>query len=364
MDILEQRPCISDRDIAALREAAEAGWVSQRGPVVDRFEDELAAFLGMEAVLATDSGTASLHLALAANGVGPGDTVLVPDFTYGATATAVLALGAIPVPVDIEPETYGMDPLQVEEAVTAETAAILCAHMFGRPARLDALQEVAERHAIPLIEDAAQAFGATFRGNAVGGVGAAGCFSFSWSKLLTTAKGGAVATDDPGAAEAMRELADYGRATGERATFVRPGYNYRMDSLRAAIGRAQLDRVEETVEERRSLFAAYRDGLEPCPVDAAVLADDRETTVSPYAFIIRTEERDGLRDHLAGHGIRTRAPYRPVHTMPAVDAAGEYPVATRVAGSVLALPAHTGMERADVERVCGAVHAFYEGGGR
>lgn len=359
MRIPAYRPEMGEAEIAAIRETVADGWVSQKGPVVEGFEQDLAAFLDVSHVLVTDSGTASLHLALAAHGIGPGDEVIVPDFTYGATATAVMAVGATPVLVDIEADTCALEPGAVKEALTDATAAILVVHMFGRPAPLDALQDIAADHDIPLIEDAAQAFGASRDGDHVGTIGDVGCFSFSWSKMLTTGKGGAVATDDAAVAERIRELADYGRAGGSRFEFVRPGYNARMDSIRAAVGRVQLDRFETTVQEKRDVFSLYDDRLAPLPVDTTMRDVPEGITVAPCIYVARTADRDALHDHLTDRGIGSRTIYRPLHTLPAFSTAGRYPEATAVSDTVIGLPSHPGMTAQEVADVCDAIATFY-----
>lgn len=362
MDVPRYRPDIGEEEMDAVRKAVSGGWVSQNGPVVDRFERDLATFLGADHALATDSGTAAIQLALTGNGIGSGDEVVLQDFTYGATGTAILATGARPTIVDVQPETYAIDPDAAADAISQDTDAILVAHLFGRPSRMDALQDLAEDHDALLIEDAAQAFGAATGGAAAGTVGDVGCFSFSWNKPLSTAKGGAVVTNDSRVDQRMREFADYGRSLEPPHRFSRPGYNYRMDSLRAAIGRVQLERFETIVQRKRSLFATYDRAFADIPLDPISRDERQDATGVPCFYVVAADDRDALRHHLADHGIDTLPAYPPLHTMPAFDADGAYPVATRISNAMLGLPSHPSLTESEVAAVTDAVTTFYGDG--
>ncbi len=355
MDIPFYRPDIDVDGADRIAAVLESGWLSPKGETVERFEEDLASFCGADHVVATDSGTAAIRLALAAADIGRGDEVVVPAYTYGATVAAVTATGATPVFADVEPGTAALDPGAVADMVTGRTAAVVVAHLFGRPARLGALRDVADDAGVPLVEDAAQGFGAQHRGAMSGTVGRAGCLSFSWNKPLTTGKGGALVTDDAELAADAREIADYGRDADGR--FVRQGFNQRMDSVRAALGRMQMDDVEAVLDRKRDLFRTYHrlladvDGVDPMDPDGRDGA-----TPSPVFYTVRAEERDDLHDGLADRGIGTDTFYEPLPGLPPFpDPDRPFPGAERVADRVLGLPSSPGMDRDAVERVAAAV---------
>lgn len=344
---------------SAVRGVAESGWISPQGPETEGFESELAEYVGAEHVVATDSGTAAIGLGLRASGVGEGDEVLVPAYTFGATAAAVLAAGAAPVYVDVEPETLGMDPDAAADAITDRTAAVVTAHLFGHPSPVERLKAVADRHGILMVEDAAQALGATVGGEHAGTAGDIGCYSFSWNKPLTTGKGGALATDDPEIAAAAREIADYGREDG---TFVRKGHNLRMDSFRAAIGREGLEALPDRLERKQGLFRRYHDDLEDVDGIRAMDPDGGPgIRPAPTFYVVRTDRRDELGEGLSERGIGTDSFYTPLPDLPAFpDSGRQFPVADRASRRVLGLPSSPGMDEATVDRVTAAVRDTLE----
>lgn len=353
MDVPEYEPELGDGEVGACREAIESGYVSAHGPHVDRFGERIADRAGTTHAVPTDSGTAALHTALAAQGIGPGDEVIVPAFTYGATGMAVRMAGAEPVIADIEAETYGIDPAAVDDLAGDRTAAVIAVHLLGRPARMDAIREVAADHDLAVIEDAAQAFGAHYHGRPVGGLADAGCFSFAWSKTITTGKGGCLVTDDDGTAERAGMIVDCGRS--DRYSFDVTGYNYGLDNIRAAIGLRQLDRFDEIRSRKEELFGMYRDRLADAAVDTGHMDDQRDVSMAPYFFTVLTDEKDRLLAELEDRGIGARPFYRPLHTVPAFASSRERPVAERIADRLVGLPSHPGLGEDDLARVADAV---------
>ncbi|MFC7045394.1 DegT/DnrJ/EryC1/StrS family aminotransferase [Halobacteriaceae archaeon GCM10025711] len=328
------------------------------GPVVRAFEEEFADYCDADHGVATVNGTAALHAALEAVGVGPGDAVVTTPFTFIATANAIRLAGATPVFADIDPDTYNLDPDAVEAVVRErdDVAAILAVHLYGLPARMDHLADVAEDHDLSLVEDAAQAHGAEFRGQRVGSFGDAAAFSFYPTKNMTSGEGGMITTDRDDVATAAARYVDHGRTdTYEHAAV---GHNYRLPSLAAAIGRAQLDRLPSFVDARRENARQLRTALSETAVSAPVEPDYAKHAY--HQFTVRTDRRNRLQEHLREHGVGSRVYYPiPVHHQPAyADVAADAPEAERAADEVLSLPVHPGLSEGDVETIAAAVAAF------
>ena len=254
-------PQVALEDLLAGRELFETG-ILTKGPVLARFEAACAQRLGVRHAVATSSGTTALHLALLALGIGAGDEVVTPDFSFPASANAVVHAGGTPVLADVDLDYYNMDPADLARRITPRTRAVMVVHQFGCPAPMDAVADLARNHGLPVIEDAACAFGATWREQACGTLGNVGCFSFHPRKVLTTAEGGLVVTDDASIAAPCRMLRDHGIAeTPEGRAFVEVGYNFRLSELHAAVGLAQLERVDGWIKRRRELAARYHELL-------------------------------------------------------------------------------------------------------
>ncbi|MFU0507207.1 DegT/DnrJ/EryC1/StrS family aminotransferase [Pseudaminobacter sp. NGMCC 1.201702] len=328
------------------------------GDEVAAFEREFAAYCGTRHAIAVNTGTSALHLALLAAGVGPGDEVVTVPFTFVASAAAICYIGARPVFVDIDPVTFTMDPARLESAITPRTKAILPVHLYGQMAEMDAIAEIAERHGIPVVEDACQAHGAEYLGQRAGGIGVSGCFSFYPGKNLgACGEGGIVVTNDDAQMETIRMLRDWGQE--RRYHHVLKGYNYRMDGIQGAILRVKLRHLEDWTEARRkharhysSLLAGSR-RVQP-PVDAA----GRRHVYHIYA--VRSPDRDGLQRSLQAEGVQSGLHYPiPVHLQKAYAdlgyRAGDFPVSEAAAREILSLPIYPEMTSRQVECVVAAV---------
>jgi dTDP-4-amino-4,6-dideoxygalactose transaminase len=351
----QYRDIKSDIDAAIARVLDTGQFVL--GPEVEAFENEFADRCGAISGVAVNSGTSALHLALVASGIGPGDEVITVPFTFVATTAAICHTGARPVFVDIDHNTFTIDVSKIEARITSRTKAILPVHLFGQPADMDPILEIAARHNLVVIEDACQAHGAFYKCRPVGVLGDAGCFSFNPGQNLGAyGEGGIVVTNRQELARDARMLRDLGQE--RKYHQVRKGYNYRMEGLQGAILRVKLRHLDRWTEARRKHADAYRQLLG----DSGVLAPQE----APYAhhvyhlFVVRHSDRESLARTLSAHGVSTDVHYpEPVHLQPAYAdlgyRAGDFPEAERAACEVLSLPMYPELSRTQVEVVTAAV---------
>ncbi|WP_232688878.1 DegT/DnrJ/EryC1/StrS family aminotransferase [Halobacterium zhouii] len=333
------------------------------GPEVRAFEDEFADYCDADHGVATSNGTTALHAMLRAAGVGPGDRVVTTPFTFVATANAVRHVGAEPLFVDVDPETYNIDPYATEDLIRrldGSVDAILAVHLFGLPANMGALREVADTYDCTLLADACQAHGAEYDGRRVGTHADAACFSFYPTKNMTTGEGGMVTTDDEGIAARTRSFIDHGRTGSGTYDHADVGHNFRMTSVAAAIGRAQLEQLPGFVEDRRANAAFLTDLLRESAVTTP--HEPRGSSHVYNQYTVRSDDRDGLREHLEEADVDTAVYYpTPVHQQPAYsEVAADVPVAERLADEVVSLPVHPGLSGDDLERVANAVTEYGE----
>lgn len=359
------RPDLSELEERYLLEAFRSGWISSSGPFVERFEREFARLCGTRAALAVANGTVALHLALTALGLRPGDEVLVPALTYVATANAVRYAGAEPVFVDVDPETWCLDARLLEAAITQRTRGVIAVHLYGHPADMDGIRRVAAIHGLWVVEDAAEAHMARYKGQPVGSLGRAATFSFYGNKIFSCGEGGAVTVDDELLEIRMRLLRGQGMDPGRRYWFPVIGYNYRLSNLACAILCAQLERREQILARRRRIFALYRELLEEVPgIGLPPSASWAEP--APWVFSILVDERryGATRDEVAARleaaGVETRPFFVPLHQLPPYRAAAAaradcLPVSERLGRRGLSLPVHDGLTENDVERIAAVI---------
>ncbi len=323
------------------------------GPEITGLEEEFASYCGARYGVAVNSGTSALHLALLAVGLGPGDEVITVPFTFYATVAAIGYVGATPVYVDIHPATFTIDSAKIEAAITRRTRAILLVHLYGRCADMDPILEIARRHNLVVIEDAAQAHGAEDRGRRAGGIGDIGCFSFYPTKNLGAAgEGGMLTTNNPEYARTAALLRSWGEEQRYRPRL--KGFNYRLPALQAAILRVKLRRLETWIAARRARASEYDRLLELSAVARPEAAPDSRHVYCLYT--IRTADRDALQRELAAAGIQTAVHYPlPIHLMPAyADSrykAGDFPVAEACANTVLSLPLYSQITSREIEEI-------------
>jgi dTDP-4-amino-4,6-dideoxygalactose transaminase len=310
------------------------------GAAVESFEERFAAYCGCRYAVGVNTGTSALHLALLASGVAPGDDVITVPMTFVATVSAILSAGARPVFVDIDPVTWTMDPSKLSAAITDRTKAILPVHLHGQVSDMDAIIQIAEARNLTVIEDAAQAHGATYNGLRAGGIGHIGCFSFYPSKNLgACGEGGAIVTDDPAFADAMRQLRDWGQ--DGRYNHVRKGFNYRMDGIQGAVLEVKLAHLDRWTQARQAHARRYDEMLADCNLQLPRADQDGRHVYHVYAPLI--PGRDAVQRRLAAAGIGTGIHYRrPVHLQPAFTdlgyGPGDFPVSERFGANTLSLP--------------------------
>ncbi|MET0998863.1 MAG: DegT/DnrJ/EryC1/StrS family aminotransferase [Marmoricola sp.] len=341
---------VGDEETAAVLRVLRSGRLVQ-GQEVAAFEEEFSALVGGRTCVAVNSGTSALHLGLLAAGIGPGDEVVVPSFTFAATANAVAMTGATPVFADIDPDTFCLDPDAVAAAVTSRTAAVIPVHLYGHPAPWDGLSGVAERHGLLLLEDAAQAHAATYDGTSVGALGDLAAFSFYATKNMTTGEGGMVSCRDEDTARRVRLLRNQGMEQRYRNEIA--GLNNRMTDLAAAMGRVQLGRLAGWNEDRRAVAAAYDEQL------VGVVTPFVAPKAQPvwHQYTVRATDRDALAARLDERGIDSAVYYPvPTHRLPAYDLDLDLPETERATREVLSLPIHPGLTDQEVARVVAAVN--------
>ena len=354
------RPQIGEEEKAAVMAVLESGQLAQ-GSVVAEFEEGFAAYCGVKHAIATSNGTTALHVALLAHEFGPGDEIITTPFTFIASANSVVYVGATPVFVDIDPITYNIDVDAIEAAITKRTRAIMPIHLFGNPAGMARIEELALRHGLAIIEDAAQAHGTEIEGKRAGSWGT-GCFSFYPTKNITTGEGGLVTTND----DCIVDRARLARSHGMRVRYYHEslGYNFRMTNIHAAIGRAQLPKLE-SFNERRIANAAYLSAHLPTDkVQVPQVQPGTRHVFHQYTVrILPPLDRDEVRKKLAELGVGTEVYYPvPVHRQQLYLDMGygnqSFPESERAAGQVLSLPVHPGVTQEDLETIVEAVKAL------
>ena len=368
-------PEIGGNEWAYVKECLDTGWVSSAGPFVDRFEREFAAKLGVKHAVACSSGTAALHVALLCAGVKPGDLVATSTLTFIATVNSIVYCGAEPVLIDADPASWQMDVALAadylenqcerrdsglfEKASGRRVAAVVPVHILGCPVDLDPLMAVCDRLGVPIVEDATESLGATYRGRNVGTHGVSSCFSFNGNKLLTTGGGGMIATDDDATAQRAKHLTTQAKLDEVEFIHDEVGFNYRLPNVAAAIGVAQLERLDEYVARKRQIASLYDERLTSSEIESLTPPEDSDPCWWLYTLRFRQRDSRKIMRALAGAGIQTRPLWQPIHASPAHSNLHKYacPVATELNAECLSLPCSVGLGKNDQDRVINAVLA-------
>ncbi len=354
------QPSIGELEKQYVNDCLDSNWISSKGKYVQQFEQAFAARIGVRYATSVCNGTAALHVALVSLGIGPGDEVIVPTLTYIASVNAIRYTGATPVFVDSRLDTWQIDTNDVRAKITPRTRAILAVHLYGHPCDMDELGTIAASHDLFLIEDCAEAIGTSYHGRHVGNFGHISAFSFFGNKTITTGEGGMVVTNDRTLYERAIHFKNQGLSARQYWQDA-IGYNYRMTNICAAIGLAQMSRLEEFLSRKRQLAAQYKKNLTGLPL--SVHGEYGEVVHSYWmiSIIVRdADTRDPLRDFLTERGIETRPLFYPVHTMPMYDAHfHSYPNAEYLGWRGINLPSWPELELSAVDEICAAIREFY-----
>ncbi|HEX3052825.1 MAG TPA: DegT/DnrJ/EryC1/StrS family aminotransferase [Aggregatilineaceae bacterium] len=346
-------PSLVGNEKKYVMDCLETTWISSNGKYIQQFESAFAQFCGVKYAASCCNGTVALHLALLALGIGPGDEVLIPTLTFIATANAVTYTGATPILIDSEPQTWNIDPALLEAKITERTRAIIAVHIYGHPADMDAIWAVAKRHNLFVIEDAAEAHGAEYNNKRCGSLGHVGTFSFYGNKALTTGEGGMVTTDDPALDAKIRSLKGQGMDPKRRYWFPVIGYNYRMTNIEAAIGLAQLEKVDFHLDARRNIARWYREALQDVPGIIWQIEQSWAKSTQWMVSIVLDDtvsiSRDDLMACLAEKGIETRPIFYPMHILPPYLSSDPFPVSDRLSQRGINLPTWAGLSQQDIQ---------------
>lgn len=360
-------PTLAGNESKYVLDCLESNWISSAGKFIPVFEEKFAAECDCKYGVACGNGTVALHLALAALGLEPGDEVILPTFTMIATINAVIYTGATPVLIDSEPDTWNMDVEQLAAKITPKTKAVIPVHTYGHPVDMDPIMALADRHGLFVLEDAAEAHGAEYKGRRAGGLGHAGSFSFYANKIITTGEGGMITTNDAHLAALTQNLRDHAFSNERHFWHKFVGFNYRMTNMQAAVGVAQVEQMDQFVENRRRNAALYTELLQKIPgIVTPPEAGWAKNVFWMYSILVEDEfglTRDQLRAYLARHGIETRTFFIPMHLQPIYYEAFKgqrYPVAERLCQRGFYLPSASSLTAEQVRHIASVVDQAYQ----
>jgi len=360
-------PKLGEKELENVIDCIKTNWISSKGKYITEFEEKFSRYCGAKYGIATSNGTTALHLALASAGIKPGDEVVIPSFTMIATANSVTYTGAKFALVDSEPEYWTMDVSKIEEKITPRTKAIMVMHTYGHPCDMDPILDIAKDHGLLVIEDAAEAHGAEYKGRKTGGLGDMGCFSFYANKIITTGEGGMVVTNNEEFAERARLLRDLAFEKEKRFLHRYLGFNYRMTNLQAAVGVAQFEHIDEFVETRRRNAHLYNSLLSE--VEGITTPKEAEWAKNVYwMYTILVEDsfgvsRDELMARLKEKGIGTRRAFYPIHVQPLYEEGfkgQKYPVSDELSGKGFYLPSGNTLTKEQIEKVVESIKSIRE----
>jgi perosamine synthetase len=354
------KPSITEKEVEYATDAARNGWGERCYEYINRFEELFKQHLGVKYAIATSSCTGALHMGLAAIGVGLGDEVILADTNWIASAAPITYLGAQPVFVDILPDTWCINPELAEAAITPRTKAIIAVHLYGNLCEMDKLMAIGEKHGIPVIEDAAEAIGSIYHGKRAGSLGKFGAFSFHGTKTLTTGEGGMFVTDDPDLYERVLTMSNHGRAQGQAKQFWPDmiGFKYKMSNIQAAIGCGQMERIDELISAKRTIFYAYHERLSNLPL---TMNPEKMGTTNGYWMpsVVFVESvaagREIVLARFKGENIDGRVFFWPLSSLPMFDPQPKNSVAYSIYPRAINLPSYHDLTTSDIERVCNVI---------
>lgn len=354
------RPSLSGREKEYVNECLDSTWISSKGAFVEKFEAAFADYIGAAQATTVANGTVALHLALESLGVGPGDEVIVPTLTYIASVNTILQTGAVPVFVDSLKETWQLDPSEVEAKITSRTKAVMAVHLYGQACQMDQLMALCNRRNLLLIEDCAEAFGSSFKGQHVGTFGDAATFSFFGNKTITTGEGGMVVCKEESVHSRACHLKNQGVSSTREYWHDVLAYNYRMTNICAAIGLAQLEQGPDTLRKKRSIAEYYRKNLADVPV--TLQSEQKGTNHSFWMcslLVDRPEDRQSLRDHMHNQGVETRPVFPACHQMPHCRVEQCFPVAEAISACGINLPSFPDLKEQELALIVSAIREYF-----
>ena len=354
-------PLFDDEEIRLVTDCIVSGWVSSGGPFVSRFEQAMAKFCNVKYAVSCSSCTTGLHLALLSLNIGVGDEVIVPSLTFISTANAVAYTGAKPILIDSEPNTWNLDISKIEKAINEKTKAIIVVHLYGHPVDMDHVNKISKKYNLKVIEDAAEAQGAKYKNRIVGSLGDVAVFSFFGNKIITTGEGGMVVTDDKTIADKCRVLRDHGMPPDKRYWHEVVGYNYRMTNLQAALGVAQMNKINNIIVRKRQIFDEYNKYLTPVAgIELPPNAEWAEPVCWLYTILVDFIDVsiDQLADKLRESGVETRPVFPPIHTQPIYKNNQTLPISEKISAIGISLPSSIDLTTKEIMRICSIIDEF------
>lgn len=373
MKIPVSEPPIGEIEIEYVLDAVKSGWVSgSKGPYIEKFENEFSSYCNSKFGISCSSGTSALQLAVSVLDLQPNDEVIVPTFTNISTILAVVHSGAKPVLIDSDPEIWGMDHTKISEKITEKTKAIIPVHIYGHPVEMDTIMKISDEHKLVVIEDAAEAHGAEYKGKRIGGIGHMGCFSFYANKIITTGEGGMIVTNNESFAKKTMSLRNLAFQNSTKYLHEYLGYNFRMSNILAALGCAQFLKIDEFISKKRDMAKMYYLGLSKIPgICLPVEKSWAKNVYWMYGIVLKKEfgmTRDELRDFLSKRGIETRTFFVPMHKQPGLIHRGffnndkDYPIAEELSENGLYIPSGLTITKEGISYVIECIKEAFEVG--
>jgi perosamine synthetase len=355
------QPSLGKKERENVIECLDSTWISSKGKFITQFENSFSEFIGVKHSAAVCNGTVAIHVALLALGIGQGDEVIVPSFTYIASVNAIKYTGAEPVFAESDFTTWQIDPNRIEEIITPKTKAIMAVHLYGQPCEMDIILSIAKKHNLFIIEDCAEAFGSLYKGKHVGTFGDISTFSFFGNKTITTGEGGMVVTNNSDLHDKVVRIKGQGLAKDREYYHDIVGYNYRMTNICAAIGCAQIERANELIEKKRLIARWYEQKLKNLSIAFHSQVGDVKHSFWMVSILLKDSlERDKIRLHLKENGIETRPTFHPVHLMPMYFKKGlSLPVAEELGSRGINLPSYPDLNESDVDFICNQIKEFF-----
>jgi perosamine synthetase len=353
------QPELTGNEKRYVDECLDSTWISSKGAFIEKFEKGFAKFTDIEHAVAVNNGTSAMHLTMLGLGIGPGDEVIVPTFTYIASVNVIAYVGATPIFVDSLKDSWQVDPESIRQKITPKTKAIMVVHLYGQACDMDPIVDIAAKNGLYLVEDCAEALGTLYKGKHVGQFGHAAGYSFFGNKTLTTGEGGMVTCHGAEFAERVIHYKGQGLEPGREYWHDVIGYNYRMTNIQAAIGLAQLETVEQRLAAKQKIAELYQKYLDPRLITFHKQVGDTKHSYWMCSLLVnKTKDREPLREHLKEQGIETRPLFYPIHTMPMYKTGETFPVAEDIAARGMNLPSWPGLTEEQVKFISDAVNSF------